>query len=407
MIAPRSAEEDLVAPLAPQRRVLNVARTLFPSRRHPVDDLGRAERTEASPIAELPARARGEIMPLQYGRGIAALLVVLFHADGMTLDYLGEYGFAGAFRAGHSGVEFFFLLSGFIIYNVHRTDIGAPKVGNYLMKRAIRVLPMFWMTIIPLGLVMLLIPSLGADRELTVPLFLADDLLIPRNGVLTFPPAWTLQHEVIFYLVFATIILAPRWGVVLFAVWQAACLVALLFGLIPQDYLLPISKLFGFYNFGFLFGLAIGIAYHRFDFQSMRPLLVGGGLLALIGLVICFAGERSSGTDFFPSPAIATLIYFALYGALLVAFLSMPRQGNLVLNTTLGALGAASYALYLMHEPVISVLTKIFGAFSFDGLLGSTGFSLAEVTVAVIAAVIVSAIIERPVTRALRRRFIR
>jgi peptidoglycan/LPS O-acetylase OafA/YrhL len=75
-------------------------------------------------------------------------------------------------------------------------------------------------------------------------------------------------------------------------------------------------------------------------------------------------------------------------------------------SSAVGTLGAASYALYLMHEPIMSVLTKIFGALSLENLLGATGFSLAEVTVAVTIAVIVSAMIERPLTRALRRHFI-
>ncbi len=79
---------------------------------------------------------RSEIRPLQYGRGLAALFVCLFHYEGAMHHYADAAAwskyFDFIFRAGHSGVEFFFILSGFIIFHAHRRDFGQPgRLGSF------------------------------------------------------------------------------------------------------------------------------------------------------------------------------------------------------------------------------------------------------------------------------------
>lgn len=55
---------------------------------------------------------------LQAGRGFAALIVLLFHNALIFASdkYWNNEFYNGIFGFGHSGVEFFFVLSGFIIY---------------------------------------------------------------------------------------------------------------------------------------------------------------------------------------------------------------------------------------------------------------------------------------------------
>jgi peptidoglycan/LPS O-acetylase OafA/YrhL len=116
---------------------------------------------------------------LHYGRGVAALLVCLFHSYGLIEKYFGGMAWGNLFQAGHSGVEFFFILSGFIILHAHRQDAGRPeKIQPFLLKRAIRILPLFWLVTLPLGLLFLAAPMLGADRELMPGKLLTDMSLI-------------------------------------------------------------------------------------------------------------------------------------------------------------------------------------------------------------------------------------
>ena len=56
---------------------------------------------------------------LQVYRGIAAILVVLFHLNEMSIERLKQVTFFNLFQAGWSGVDYFFVLSGFIMVYVH------------------------------------------------------------------------------------------------------------------------------------------------------------------------------------------------------------------------------------------------------------------------------------------------
>ena len=181
-----------------------------------------------SKAPERAPRDTGEIRSLQYGRGVAALLVCLFHYEGAKVQLQAKFDDAVdtnlhfIFGAGHSGVEFFFVLSGFIIFHAHRNDLSWPeRFGTFYWKRAIRILPMFWFIVAPFGFAVLVLSSSGL---LTPEKFLLDLLLIPREGTLTLPAAWTLQHEVVFYALFGLLILNKWLGLVALTLWQLACL---------------------------------------------------------------------------------------------------------------------------------------------------------------------------------------
>ena len=81
---------------------------------------------------------------LQCGRAVAAVMVAIFHANVFLLPskfYAGE-GAGAAFNFGYAGVEFFFVLSGFIMVLVHRRDFGQPsKAVVFLRKRIVRIYP--------------------------------------------------------------------------------------------------------------------------------------------------------------------------------------------------------------------------------------------------------------------------
>ena len=83
---------------------------------------------------------------LQSGRAVAATLVLLFHL-GATIaseKYFGIQWFSIPFSFGDSGVDFFFVLSGFIIFYVHKSDLGRPTtLKSYIYKRITRIYPVY------------------------------------------------------------------------------------------------------------------------------------------------------------------------------------------------------------------------------------------------------------------------
>src|SRR5690554_3630003 len=139
---------------------------------------------------------------LQIFRGVAALMVVFHHQWNAFSHFLGYENQFLEFlaAAGKYGVDFFFVLSGFIITytNFHKSG----KVGEiqpYLLNRSVRV----YVPYLPVGGAMLILYSLfktvsAADREVS---WITSLTLIP-HGLPALSVGWTLVHEMMFYILF-------------------------------------------------------------------------------------------------------------------------------------------------------------------------------------------------------------
>src|SRR5205823_13541637 len=89
--------------------------------------------------------ARPKLAWLQIFRGFAAVLVVIHHVTGSTDFYLHSSFLGGLFTVGWLGVDFFFVLSGFIITYIHYGDIGnRSTLKAYATKRFLRIYPIYW-----------------------------------------------------------------------------------------------------------------------------------------------------------------------------------------------------------------------------------------------------------------------
>lgn len=81
---------------------------------------------------------------IQIGRALAAQYVAIFYAEKIIKAWMGQSLNSGFALAGHSGVEFFFVLSGFIMPHVHWKDIDRPdSIYPYVRSRVIRIYPIF------------------------------------------------------------------------------------------------------------------------------------------------------------------------------------------------------------------------------------------------------------------------
>lgn len=83
---------------------------------------------------------------LQASRAVAAIMVLLFHM-GATIalpKYFSNSAFDISGLFGKVAVQFFFVMSGFIILNAHRKDINKPeRIYNYIFKRCVRIYPTY------------------------------------------------------------------------------------------------------------------------------------------------------------------------------------------------------------------------------------------------------------------------
>ncbi len=307
---------------------------------------------------------------LQAGRAVAALMVLGFHLGLAIEHYFG----IGSFRLpfGHAGVEFFFVLSGFIITAAHFDDIHRPsRVWGFLWKRFVRVYPIYW--------VVFLAAYVGAYRVVALaPIDLLRALaLVPADVAPVITVAWSLQWEVVFYLVFAAFIIHPLLGVA---------------GLVLAQLCLAGSTV---YLALFLSGVLCALVDRR------RPRLSGPGLV-LAGMLLFFgacAYDALSGDK--PS------LWLGMGASVLVLGLTTAERSGIVYgrNRALQALGDASYAIYLVHYPVISAGCKLL---RFMGLQGP-GWGVVSYALLLAAALGVGLglhrWVERPLIACLNRRF--
>src|ERR1700680_3335875 len=94
--------------------------------------------------------SRGRSTHLDVLRAIAALMVIGYHANGLVPDSTGGGGLWLRYNL-DSGVELFFVLSGYLIARPFlRALVGgesAPETQSYALRRAARILPGYWLAL--------------------------------------------------------------------------------------------------------------------------------------------------------------------------------------------------------------------------------------------------------------------
>jgi peptidoglycan/LPS O-acetylase OafA/YrhL len=133
---------------------------------------------------------------LQACRATAAILVVLFHASGSIFalpKYFSHKPFGLLFDFGFAGVDFFFVLSGFIMMHIHAKDIGQPRAfGSYLWKRFSRIYPIHWIVLAAILPVFYLIPHFEVGQERDPGVIFRSVFLVPNSDIqLVLSVAWT------------------------------------------------------------------------------------------------------------------------------------------------------------------------------------------------------------------------
>ncbi len=344
---------------------------------------------------------------IQLLRGVAAMMVVVFHG------FVPAHGIVTptwTAKAGASGVDLFFVISGVIIF-VSQAPLDAaaaepaPTVGRvpalaFLWRRLLRIAPLYWLatfTLIALHLVVHMDASLSLDP----PHILKSLAFIPHfdpGAPTEIEPAliqgWTLSYEIFFYLLFAlALALAPsRLALVL-----AASLIGLTAaGLILQ----PHSAIGRTYTdprlLEFLAGVLIGVAVRK------RPALfpAAGATALIVGLAALWM------TDLLPPFWRGPAAWGPLAALVVWGGLCLDVRGLTPHLAWLRLLGDASYSIYLSHDITLSVVREAWrrAAPTLPTTVGFVVFLTVGVCASAAVGVCVYLAIERPLLRAVHRR---
>ena len=344
--------------------------------------------------------------PLTGVRFFLALGVVLFH---FQLYWTLPAESAGLLNRARLGVDVFFILSGFILTHVYLQGDRAPNYGRFLAARLARIYPAhLFILLAMLGLV-LIAPVFGVGLEpgrFNAVDFAGTLLLIqawfPRQSMALWNgPAWSLSAEWFAYLAFpAYAALALRLRA---RPWVLIALAMLLFVALDAVYrawfgrMLPRAEdSLGILRIvpEFLYGIGLYYLGQRWT-PSPRMSLMGALVATTLLLTLMQIGADDRVIVAAAGPFILSLALLAK--APVRTFLSHP---------VLLFAGEASFALYLVHIPILMVWRNAAQAFSGWGADYRMGLvELAAMLVLTLAAAAaIHVFVEQPSRRWLRAR---
>lgn len=346
------------------------------------------------------------IDPLTGVRFFLALGVVLFHYQ---LYWTLPAESAGLLNRARLGVDVFFILSGFILAHVYLQGDGPLNYRRFLAARFARIYPAhLFILLTMLGLV-LVAPLIGVGLEpgrfnpadfvgtlLLVQAWFPRETLALWNG-----PAWSLSAEWFAYLIF------PLYAAVALRLrarpWVLIALAFSLFLVIDAFYraqfgqVLPRAE----DNMGvlriipeFLYGLGLYFLGRRWT-PSPRVAVMGAvvSTALLLGLMQAAADDR-------------LIVAAAGPFILSLGLLAKARVRTFLSHPAVLFAGEASFALYLVHIPVLMVWRN--AAEALTGWPGDYRMSLGELAamlaLTLAAAAAIHVFVERPGRQWIRRR---
>lgn len=308
-------------------------------------------------------------------RFVAAMLVVCTHATGMVSERLLHRSAEDFWQAGMSGVDLFFVISGFVMTLTTGSLIG--RIGGwkkFLARRILRIVPLYWLATTFKIVLLLVFTTLPRNTPFDLWHLTASYLFIPtfnHEAFLFFPVmqvGWTLNYEMLFYALIA-LSLFLRLPVLAFT---AAVLV--IFTAINIFSSPGFSYGYGFLNpimLEFVMGMLVAKLCQRG--YTVNPWV--GGIAVLSSFAIMFSSGHL--------PIWWRWIYWGLPSMIIVAVAALSES---VLRNTipnlLVTLGDSSYSLYLFHTFTIPLLGALF-----------VKFHLANPVVAVIESMIISPVV--------------
>lgn len=339
------------------------------------------------------APAVTKIGSLEAARFVAAALVVFHHATLIPMEarFLGHAPLDGVFFPGHMGVEFFFVLSGFIIMHAHRNDLGrTDKLGSYLWRRISRIYFPYW-AVLAVLIPAYLFTGMGTPDKRDPGYLAASVLLLPQSVQPVLGVAWTLMHEVVFYALFGLFILNRRLVAPVLLGWVALILVNQFVWNLPY----PGSFLLSLYNT--LFAIGVGCAL-----LVGRRRIPGPGLVLGAGLLLVAGGWAAELSWPLPWEGLRAL-YGAASAMILLGLVELERSGRLRVPGWCVALGAASYAIYLVHVVVQSFVLNAWFRTTVTQSMPEWALFAALVALPLIGGLIFHRLVERPMLRLTRR----
>jgi exopolysaccharide production protein ExoZ len=324
---------------------------------------------------------------LQYLRFIAASLVLLHHIFQFAIRFQVD---APQFEAGAAGVDLFFVISGFIMVFITEKKQRTPLA--FFQHRLARVVPPYWVVTALLATALSIFPHAFATSKLSFPHLLASLLFVPYTSptgkvVPLYAPGWTLNYEFFFYSLFALVlVINPRQRVALVS--------SILISIVAAGYFeLGNSLLATYYTNPILLEFAYGMFIGHLAIKGGGSIrfcnpnsLIALGLAGLIAATLYLPQG--------PQPASRFLVWGLPAAFVIAGSVSSELSHSTKFIWPLALLGDASYAIYVTHYVVLSIIFKVWDLIELPTLLPIV--VVASFTVCIAAGLVFHLYVERP-----------
>ncbi|GAB2875492.1 acyltransferase [Paraburkholderia jirisanensis] len=323
---------------------------------------------------------------VQGARGLAALMVVAYHV--------------GLLPFGQCGVDIFFVISGFIMSHVAPQE----RRRDFLAKRLIRIVPLYWISTIGVYAVGEVKPNWLHTTNASVGYLVKSLLFIPylkadgHWGPLNLN-GWTLEYELIFYLAIWGVlhVVTPRFA-------TAAAAAALIVYSLLSACLSTSENMATYLGQPYVIEFGLGVAAYWIVYLVPQRGLFHAARMALMICAVC-----AIPIYFYVVGAPTGFVRVAAYGlpalALVTTLVHMEMGGCATQSVLIARLGAASYAIYLLHPFVIGLAMKVIGQEMHMTPWAATGASLIAIFVACVVGDACHLWIERPILSRVRGLF--
>ncbi len=307
-------------------------------------------------------------------RFFAAIAIVIYHIavfDGHVFPF-NHHSLHQVFGFAYLGVNYFFVLSGFIMVIVYGKRTVAK--GKYWFTRWGRVYPVYFLALL-LSVVLGYTMQPEGMEKITLSDYLLNIFLLQSwqqgAGYILNAPGWTLSVEALFYLSFPFLLpLFQRLGLrkiilLTLAIWVIS--LAVQFGFLWQK---DTFFTLGIFKIGeslplnhlntFVFGMALGFIFLEKKTETFKATwlsLCGMCGISIIGFYIAHDQQPLVRSGLLNPIFSLIIIYLACYKNQLNAWLWQPF---------FVWLGEISYALYILQGPVYMLAYALFTALNWQ-----------------------------------------
>lgn len=284
---------------------------------------------------------------IQYLRAFAAIMVLCYHVVFHWIPQQEPH-----YRVLSAGVDIFFVLSGYVMWSLTAGEQGGS--WDFFSRRLKRIVPLYWLMTTLMLVVLLLLPGAAMTSKIDLRHVVSSYFFIPAihpvkgNFEPLLFPGWTLNYEMMFYLLMALALLWPmRLRLPLILIFLTALMAM---GLIPHSD----RSLIAFYSSSVLaefgMGCVVGLLMAR-DLGARAPSWTGLALIGLAIVALCALAQF---------PGLGRGFAWGIPASLLVSgcVFNERSRGTKSLPFLL-LVGDASYAIYLTHVIALSALFQL------------------------------------------------